>query len=258
MPPLQIKQWDDPPDPTWGELPTWPRPPKTGPASGRLARLYLGDGLCDWGEPLAPRDGWRIANRIDRRVRRPGAHTTNRDYFLIATFQAQGITSPFTDPRIADKLLDWKERLNDLKRAAKDMEAALQGVVSGRIELPYRLHNEMIGDEWNVYWHARHGAWFSYLRLRDIEGSPWRYHDTQREELDRLFEKDAAPWDFRHRRILALSGKLARVVLGRYLRRAVAQRAIALYWQEQTQRALCAPDGAGRAADRGAFESEFA
>ena len=41
------------------------------------------------------------------------------------------------------------------------------------------------------------------------------------------------------------------------LRRAVARRAIALYWQEQTQRALCAPGGAGRAADRGAFESEF-
>jgi len=35
-------------------------------------------------------------------------------------------------------------------------------------------------------------------------------------------------------------------------------RAIALYWQEQTQRALCAPGGAGRAADTVAFASEFA
>jgi hypothetical protein len=33
--------------------------------------------------------------------------------------------------------------------------------------------------------------------------------------------------------------------------------AIALYWLERTQRSLCAPDGAGRAADAAAFESDF-
>ena len=38
---------------------------------------------------------------------------------------------------------------------------------------------------------------------------------------------------------------------------AVDQRRIALYWQEQTQRALCAPTGAGRAADAAEFASEF-
>ena len=175
---------------------------------------------------------------------------------MISIFQAKGITSPFTDPRIADKLLDFKERLNNLKRAAETMEAALQAVVSGRIRFTCRMYNCYIEDEWDAYWHERYGARHYYLHLHDTVGG-WIDDDAPREELYRLFEKDAAPWDFRHRRILALSAKLARVVLGRYLRRAVAQRAIALYWQEQTQRALCGPGGAGRAADRGAFESEF-
>jgi len=32
---------------------------------------------------------------------------------------------------------------------------------------------------------------------------------------------------------------------------------VALYWQEQTQQRLCAPEGAGRAADAAAFQAEF-
>ena len=86
-------------------------------------------------------------SRIDRRVRRPGAHRpTSHDHYLIAIFQAKGITSPFTDPRLADKLLDFKERLNNLKRAAETMETALQAVVSGRIRFTYRMHNYYIED----------------------------------------------------------------------------------------------------------------
>ena len=38
---------------------------------------------------------------------------------------------------------------------------------------------------------------------------------------------------------------------------AVDERRVVLYWQEQTQRKLCAPDGAGRAADAALFASEF-
>ena len=38
---------------------------------------------------------------------------------------------------------------------------------------------------------------------------------------------------------------------------AVDARRIGLYWMEQTQRRLCAPGGAGRAADRDAFQAEF-
>jgi len=41
------------------------------------------------------------------------------------------------------------------------------------------------------------------------------------------------------------------------LKDAVDAKRVALYWQEQTQRGLCAPGGAGRAADATAFASEF-
>lgn len=41
------------------------------------------------------------------------------------------------------------------------------------------------------------------------------------------------------------------------LKDAVDAKRIALYWQEQTQRNLCAPGGAGRAADTAAFAEEF-
>ena len=41
------------------------------------------------------------------------------------------------------------------------------------------------------------------------------------------------------------------------LKDAVDARRIALHWQEQTQRRLCGPGGAGRAADAAAFRDEF-
>ena len=41
------------------------------------------------------------------------------------------------------------------------------------------------------------------------------------------------------------------------LKDAVDAKRIALYWQEQTQQKLCAPGGAGRAADAAAFQAEF-
>jgi len=44
----------------------------------------------------------------------------------------------------------------------------------------------------------------------------------------------------------------------RMVRGPILKRAVVLYWQEQTQRALAAPGGAGRRADREAFESAFA
>ena len=41
------------------------------------------------------------------------------------------------------------------------------------------------------------------------------------------------------------------------LKDAVDAMRVALYWQEQTQQSLCAPEGAGRAADAAAFQAEF-
>jgi len=46
-------------------------------------------------------------------------------------------------------------------------------------------------------------------------------------------------------------------LLRRHARAVDAMARVALYWQEQTQVALCAPDGAGRAADCAAFAAEF-
>ena len=43
----------------------------------------------------------------------------------------------------------------------------------------------------------------------------------------------------------------------RKLRKHVRHRAVVLYWQERTQRALCAPGGRGREADRVAFTEEL-
>jgi len=188
-------------------------------------------------------DGWRVARRGE--LRRPGAHPTSRDSYLIAIFQAKGITNPFTDKYIADQFWHLKVRLSDLNEDAEEMEAALKAVVFGRIHFTYRLHQYMLKDKWNAYFESRHLALGAYLGVPGIQGT---YPS---------FEVDAVPWDFRHQRILALRRKLARDAIGRHVRRAITQRAIAFYWQEATQRALCAPGGAGRVADKGAFESEF-
>ena len=107
--------------------------------------------------------------------------------------------------------------------------------------------------------------WDTYLKERMCYIREWFQHDAWSDyehiptpEQQRQFEKDAWYWDQHHKRVLAARRRVARLIILRVLRTAVAQRAIALYWQEQTQRALCAPGGAGRAADRGTFESEFA
>ena len=46
-------------------------------------------------------------------------------------------------------------------------------------------------------------------------------------------------------------------LLRRHARAVDLAARVALYWQERTQMALCAPDGAGRAADCAAFAAEF-
>ena len=195
---------------------------------------------------------WYVARRGE--LRRPGAHPTSRDCYLIAIFRAKGITNPFTDKHIMDQFLHLKERLSDLNETAKSMEAALKAAVFGRIHFTFRFHQHMLEYEWHDYWEVRHMALDAYLGVRGIPGSYWI---DAAGTLHPSFEEDAAPWDFRHKRILALRKKLARDAIHRHVRRAITQRAIAFYWQEATQRALCAPGGAGRAADEAAFASEF-
>ena len=113
---------------------------------------------------------------------------------------------------------------------------------------------EFVGRGWRFYLKERMcyiREWFNRDAFDD-------YEDIPTPEQQRQFEKDAWYWDQYHWRLLAARRRVARLLVLTILRSAAKQRAIALYWQEQTQRALCAPGGAGRAADRGTFESEFA
>ena len=105
------------------------------------------------------------------------------------------------------------------------------------------------------FWKGRriNGFKFNCDRARAlVNGIKW-YEDRRRP-----LETEAWYRDGYQKRVLAARRRLMRVVVLLILRRVATQRAVALYWQERTQRALCAPGGAGRAADKGAFESEFA
>lgn len=66
-------------------------------------------------------------------------------------------------------------------------------------------------------------------------------------------------WNYVHSRVMLLGFRISELacIHWRLVRGPILKRAVVLYWQEQTQRALAAPGGAGRKADRAAFESEF-
>ena len=110
-------------------------------------------------------------------------------------------------------------------------------------------------DAFDLFWKGRqiNGFWHTCQWARALVGDAKNY-----EHRRRFLETEAWYRDGYHKRVLAARRRLMRVVVLLILRRAATRRAVALYWQERTQRALCAPGGAGRAADRDAFESEFA
>ena len=222
-------------------------------------------------------DGWRIMPRVHRDLRRPGArHTFDCDdyYEYEDPYYAVPVEGSRLDRYVASKLPDadydtrhtlmmdfWdlpsaQDRLlNMATHLTKDYAYFLSIHRRARKSFCEYLRSavECIVLEWDEYEEMRMGfirRWFNCA-------------DTQMPTLEqqRQFEKEAWYWDNRydrHKLALAARRRLARVVVGRLLRMAVKHRALALYWQERTQRALCAPGGAGRAADKGAFESEFA
>ena len=110
-------------------------------------------------------------------------------------------------------------------------------------------------EAFDLFWKGRRiqGFKFNCDWARALVGGIKDY-----EHRRRPLETEAWYRDGYQKRVLAARRRLMRVIVLLILRRAATQRAVALYWQERTQRALCAPGGAGRAADRGAFESEFA
>ena len=266
-PPVPI-QWElPPPDPNWGEepktrLPKWPYP-------------RAPDDLCDRAAPLglAPRDGWRITGRIDRRVRRPGAHCgTDYDCYLKSLFPDHTLQ---TRCRLQSRLEAHEWAQNQLEEMLLERASRIAAGFddTGFIRLWRNLgsRDAILIDDLNCYERQRKDTmrmwWFRRVaeeqrqREAKLDGlsrstpAPAGWIPPERE---RQFEKEAWRYDRGHKRVLAARRRLGRAILRRHLRRAVMMRAIALYWQEQTQRALCAPGGAGRAADTVAFESEFA
>ena len=270
FPPPPIPEWElPPPDPNWGEpetrRPKWPYP--RAPA--------FGDDLWDRAAllGLAPRDGWRSMGRIDRRVRRPGAHcSTDYDCYLKSLFPDHTLhtrcrlQSRFEVHEWAQNQLE-KKLLDGAARIAAGFDYCGNGVRQWSI---LWSRDPALIDDLNYYECQRKDTmrmwWFLRVEERqrqlemEIDGRSriapaggWPPPERRRQ-----FEKEAWRYDRGHKRVLAARRRLGRGILRRHLRRAVMTRAIALYWQEQTQRALCAPGGAGRAADAVAFASEFA
>ena len=94
---------------------------------------------------------------------------------------------------------------------------------------------------------------------------PWTALDSAYyEDQPRLTRKGAAMVrEYHDEHVAHMAGLAERKKIRKARRRwmvlknAIDAKRIALYWQEQTQQRLCAPGGAGRAADAAAFVAEF-
>lgn len=220
-------------------------------------------------------DGWSRKRRVRKDLRRPGARHTfdcddyyeDEDYFVPALGSRQ-------DFYLASKFPDvhpWERRglLEDFSVLVIAQMSGLDTATHLAEDYTRPLYHDGYSPNYPsaLCMYFRRAVqcvvhdWDRYEEMR-MDFIQWwfRCADTQMPtpEQQRQFEKEAWYWDRNHKLLLAARRRLARVVVGRLLRVAIKQRAIALYWQEQTQRALCAPGGAGRAADAVAFESEFA
>ena len=226
--------------------------------------------------PPEPMDGWRTMRRVDGRVRRPGARASGEDHYLKSLFPDTNFASRCT---LLERLKDLEGWQNWLE---KQMLSHADRIAAGlRPRYNYELINRNRERQWgNWEDHGRDAALVADFNRRENERKELMLAWTSRKEMrwaprmypgeppelpetippwvECQFEREARRYDRGHKPLLAARRRLARVLLRRHLRRAVLTRAIALYWQEQTQRALCAPGGAGRAADMVAFESEFA
>ena len=238
--------------------------------------LYTKPDKSSW---FSLNDGWSRKYRVPGRLRRPGArHNFECDeyYNYIYTPNTVAVEDSRLDRYLASKFPDtnYHTRENLMREFARlpyCQLRLLRRATSLTEDYAYvrpiyrRAGSSKYPSE--LWWYFRRAAecvvhdWDQYEEMRMDFIRRW-FHcaDTQMPTLEqqRQFEKEAWYWDREHPRALAARRRLARVVVGRLLRMAVKHRALALYWQEQTQRALCAPGGAGRAADTVAFESEFA
>jgi len=229
----------------WG---LWTHPP-----------LGSGGDPDNWYGPKALGPGWRVARRKlwpssiplheEWKPQRAGAYPSNA-YRYLETVRFQ---------KHATARSEIDDRLQRLQKKAKTLEErTLAAASNDKSNTPRdRADWYLLAEDFCDYRDFREQQMYDWGVWRYVEGGP-DPNGIRRAEQERRFAKEAAPWDAGHKRLLAARRQLARSILGRCLRRTARLRALALYWQEATQRALCAPDGAGRAADKVAFESAFA
>lgn len=232
---------------------------------------------------FSPNDGWHIMPRVHRYLRWPGArHSFDCDDCddcdeYEYPYEAVPVEDSRLDRYVASKFPGWRYGrrhgfMMELFRLADDQRKMLgraEWIVNDDMYAPplCRHARRRSKDPFKFCMNIRDAVlyvcsdWDEYAQNRMEMIKVWFQCDFKQmptPEQQRQFEKEAWYWDRHHKLALAARRRLARVVVGRLLRIAVKHRMIALYWQEQTQRALCAPGGAGRAADAVAFESEFA
>ena len=237
-----------------------------------------------------PGRGWRTMRRVDLRVRRPGAHDSDEDCYLKSPFPDSDedcylkslfpysdedccLKSLFPDTNFEARcrlrsrlayLQGWQNRIEmEMLRQASRIASGLPPLELGPLN---REHgDDSIERDFYDCEDERKDlmlAWTSRNPMRWVVEplNPWyppELPETFPPGVECQFEKEARRYDKGRKPLLAARRRLGRALLRRHLRRAILMRAIALYWQEQTQRALCAPGGAGRAADTASFESEF-
>ena len=262
-PPFGDVDWDPRPEPLdrlGPDNPVWPLPPDDWNAEPDWGAEPDWDPEPDWGTDFGTWDGWRYIRRLHPQVRRPGARDSNFKYYLMTVF-------PDCDRELIKMAETHCEQLvlcqNFHERKLLEFTA---NVAEG---YPHPLHQQDCWTARSHYDRMRMSAMLVWVNMEahmtphmmfeaHMNGwSTWSSPEQLPSWVVRKFEKEAWCYDKGHKRVLAARRRLTRVILGCLLRRAVARCAIALYWQEQTQRALCAPGGPGRAADAAAFASEF-
>lgn len=183
------------------------------------------------------------------------------------------------DPAYVDNGCSLKDREAAIKRMQRPRKEFERGCIIGMVAINNRWSHvdQTHSDPWakpnppNVDWRNRVFHWSISKAIRFKTPIPFKGCQSAYRYLSKMPDADKLLQQIVYKQNELLGHRGPRNVHEPYYKvacckarrhwRAVAafarSRAIALYWLECTQRALCAPDGAGRAADAVAFESDF-
>lgn len=182
------------------------------------------------------------------------------------------------DPSASDHGLSLKDQEAAIKRMQRPRKEFERGCIIGMIAIGNRPMVDQTGlDPWanpnppSVDWRNRIFHWRIHKAIRFKTPIPFKGCQSAYRYLNKLpgadkllqqivYEQNELLGHRGPRSLRAPHHQLARRKARRHWRAVAAfarSHAIALHWLERTQRSLCAPDGAGRAADSAAFQSEF-